>query len=268
MYSVGRDFEFQLPQTPAPGEPVGPNGLAPEINVLSYTTGFSFGTPATMPQRALPDEYRNQLAETVSWWHGKHVFKFGFDTNFVRDEMNNLYDANGSYNYDYRDNFFAALYQWQNKTGTEYQGYSSYTQGFGTQAFAFNTVDVAGFVQEDWRALRRLNLSFGLRYDYEALPHPQTPNALLPATASFPSDKNNFGPRFGFALALTSDGKTALRGGYGIYYGRISNSTISSAITNTGTEDAQRSYSFKACYMFATNCLNGPVFPLVSSADP
>jgi hypothetical protein len=268
VYSSGRDFEDQLPQSPAPGEPVGPSGFAPSVAVLADSTGFTFGTPASIPQRALPDEYRNQLADTVNWLHAKHAFKFGFDTNFVHDEMNNLYAANGSYNFTTRDSFITALYQWQNNPGTEYQGYSSYTQGFGTPAFAFNTFDGALFVQDDWRVLRRLNLSFGLRYDLEALPNPQLPNPLLPATNSFPSDKNNFGPRFGFALALTGDGKTALRGGYGIYYGRISNSTISSAITNTGTQAAQRSYSYKACYMFATDCLNGPVFPLVSPVDP
>ena len=94
------------------------------------------------------------------------------------------------------------------------------------------------------------------------------PNPLLAASQSFPSDMNNFGPRFGFAWAVTGDGKTALRGGYGIYYARISNSTISSAITNTGTQLAQRSYSYKACYLFATNCLNGPIFPNVYAAPP
>ncbi len=55
-YSWGRDFEDQLPQSPAPGEPVGPNGFAPSVAVLADSTGFTFGTPATMPQRALPDE--------------------------------------------------------------------------------------------------------------------------------------------------------------------------------------------------------------------
>jgi len=267
-YSWGRDFEYEMPQSPAPGEPVGPNGIAPAVSVLGDSSGFTFGTPATIPQRALPDEYRNQFADTMNWMHGRHVFKFGFDANFVHDEMNNLYAANGSYKYDYRANFFADLYQWQNNPGGEYQGYSSYSQGFGTPGFAFNTFDGAVFIQDDWRALRRLNLSFGLRYDYEALPNPQMPNPMLPATTSFPSDKNNFGPRFGLAWNLTGDGKTALRGGYGVYYGRIINSTISSALTNTGTETAQRSYSYKACYMFATDCLNGPIFPLVSPVDP
>jgi hypothetical protein len=266
-YSWSRDLEYQMPQAPAPGEPAGPSGLAPSVSVLAGSSGFTFGTPTSQPRRALPDEYRNQLAETMSWIHGRHALKFGLDANLVHDEINNLYAVAGSYNYTYRDNFMADLYQWQNSTGTLYHGYSSFTQGFGSPAFAFNTFDGAFFVQDDWRVLRRLTLNFGLRYEFELLPNPQNPNPLLAATQSFPSDMNNLGPRVGFALALTADGKTALRGGYGIYYGRISNSTISSAIADTGTQSSQRSYYFKGCYMFATNCLEGPVFPAISS-DP
>jgi hypothetical protein len=266
-YSWGRDFEYQNPQHPAPGEPVGPSGFAPAVSVLGDSSGFAFGTPASMPRQAFPDEYRNQLAESVTWMRGRHMLKFGFDGNRVHDEMNNLYAANGSYNYDYRDYFMADLYQWQNNTGTSYRGYSSYTQGYGDPAFAFNTLDTAFFVQDDWRALRRLTLSFGMRYEYEALPSPQTPNSMLAATKSFPSDGNNFGPRFGLAWDLMGDGKTSLRGGYGIYYGRMSNSTISSAITNTGTQRAQRSYSY--CYDVTSYCsLVGPVFPNVFASDP
>ena len=267
-YSWGRDFEYQVPQSPAPGEPIGPSGFAPSVAVLADSSGFTFGTPDTMPRRALPDESRNQFAETVNWMHGRHVYKFGGDVNFVHDGMNNLRAVDGSYNYYYRDNFFADLYQWQHQTGTEYRGYSSYVQGFGTPAFGFNTTDSAFFVQDEWRAMRRLVLSFGVRYEYEALPSPQQANAMLAATKSFPSDGNNFGPRFGFSWDPMGDGKMALRGGYGIYYGRISNSTISSAITNTGTQLAQRSYSFRACYLYAVNCLEGPLFPAVNSVDP
>jgi hypothetical protein len=266
-YSWGRDFEYQSPQTPAPGEPVGPSGFAPSVAVLADSSGFTFGTPDTLPRRALPDEYRNQLAQSLNWMHGRHILKFGYDANRVHDEMNNLYAADGSYNYTYRDYFMADLYQWQHNTGTNFRGYSSYTQGFGDPAYAFNTFDSAVYIQDDWRALRRLTLSFGVRYEYEALPLPQTPNSTLAATNYFPSDANNFGPRFGFAWDLTGDGKTALRGGYGIYYGRISNSTISSALTNTGTQSAQRGYSY--CYAVTSYCsLVGPVFPAVFSTDP
>ena len=141
-YSWSRDFEYQLPQPPAPGEPVGPNGLAPSVAVLAYSSGFTFGTPDTMPRRALPDEYRNQIAETLSWMRGRHIFKFGFDANRVEDEMNNLYAVAGAYNYDYRANFIADLCQWQQSPiahfcpgqdgyPTQYRGYSSFTQGFG-----------------------------------------------------------------------------------------------------------------------------------------
>ncbi len=90
-YSWSRDFEFQLPQTYVPGEPANPGGLAPSVAVLAGSSGFTFGTPTTQPRLALPDEFRNQIADTISWVHRRHIFKFGFDANRVVDQMNNLY---------------------------------------------------------------------------------------------------------------------------------------------------------------------------------
>jgi len=267
-YSWSRDFEYQVPHPAGNGEPSGPGGLSPSVRVLADSSGFTFGTPTTQPRGALPDETRNQFADTINMTRGRHLLKFGFDANFVRDEMNNLYAAAGSYSYSYRENFIADLYQWQNNTGTEYRGYSSYSQGFGNAALAFRTLDTAFFAEDDWHIRPRLTLNLGMRYEFELMPHSQTPNPLLASTQSFHNDMNNFGPRLGFAWDLTGDGKTALRGGYGIYYGRISNSTISSALNNTGTQAAQRSYFFEACYLYATNCLEGPLFPALAGGDP
>jgi hypothetical protein len=278
-YSWSRDFEYQLPQRPLPGEPLDSNGLTPAISVLGDSSGFVFGTPDTMPRKALPDEYRNELAESLSWMHGRHLLKAGLDFNRVHDDIDNLMYANGSYSYSRRDYFIADLCQWQQSPladeycGSRYgltsyfRGYSSFTQGYGMPAFGFNTYDSALFLQDEWRALRRLTLSLGLRYEYERLPGARLPNPLLPASSSLPSDGNNFGPRFGFAWNLTGDGKTSLRGGYGIYYGRINNSTISSALANTGTAAAQRSVRYS--YHTSLPCLPaGPIFPGVNPADP
>lgn len=239
-FQWGRDNEFQLSQPPGPGEPTtGLNGRPPSVAIGGG--GFTFGKPNFLERKAYPDEKRWQYADTMTVTRGRHTLKFGADINRVGDILDNLFQEGGAYSYS---NIVEFLSDYAIPAGTPTKRFSSYNQGFGPSAFKFKTTDFNFFVQDDIRASSRLTVNVGLRYEYEQLPDPQIPNALAPQTGVFPSDTNNFGPRFGLAYDITGDGKTSIRGGYGIYYGRVINSTISNAITNTGSTAGQLQYSF------------------------
>ncbi len=253
-FQWGRDNEFQLSQPPGPGEPTtGINGRPPSVAITNVIT---FGKPNFLERKAFPDEKRIQFADSLTWTVGKHTFKFGGDINRVHDLNDNLFQEGGAYAYS---NIVDFISDFAIPSGKRY---SSYNQGFGPSAFEFNTMDYNAFIQDDIRVNQRLTVNLGLRYEYEKLPEPQIPNALAPQTAVFPKDKNNFGPRIGLAYDLTGDGKTSLRGGFGIYYGRIINSTISNAITNTGSLLGQLQFNF----LPATT--GSPTYPNTVAAAP
>ncbi len=238
-----------------------PLGLPPDVFI---TNGFDMGVPTFLQRPAFPDEHRTQFADTVSWNKAKHSLKFGVDIAHSNDVSENLRFQFGSFSYTDIGNYLSDLLS-PNKCGAPAHTtacYSSYQQAFGPLGFSLSTNDVAFFAEDSWRILPRLTLNLGVRFEYEQLPKPFLPNPTVLNTQKMPSDTNNWGPRIGFAYDVFGDGKTSVRGGYGIFYGRIINSTIYNALINTGVNGGQFSFRFNA------TSAGAPAFPQILSTQP
>ena len=205
---------------------------SPDV-VIGGTAAFEFGKAGFLDRRSYPDERRVQVADTATLLWNTHLLKFGLDFNRTHDTLDNLFQEGGVYNYNSRADFISD-YELNIKLGGTGRFYSTFVQGIGPTAFNFATMDFAAFVQDTWHVKPSVTVNWGLRYDLESMPDPQVANPLEPRTGVFPTDGNNWGPRIGVNWDVTGKGDTVLRGGYGMFYGRIINSTISNAITNTG----------------------------------
>ena len=261
--AYGRDFEYETAQTPLPQEPaIGPGGYAPEVSIAP--NGFTFGTPASLGRLAYPDEHRLQVAEMVAWVHRRHLVQIGFDFSKVQEYIDALSNQEGTFHYDsgVTPGFAGGLVDWITDYTFNVHAYPnggcpsifatvhefcfrSFTQSFGEQAVRFNTQEWAGFVQDSWRVRAGLNVSAGLRYEYELEPLPQQPNPALDAlfgargaTSVIPEDRNNVGPRVGLAWEPGGKGKGMVRVGYGVYYGRIPGATLRAALLDTALPES------------------------------
>lgn len=118
------------------------------------------------------------------------------------------------------------------------------------------TWEPALFLQDDWKATRRLTLNLGIRWEpylpfidltdkfsqvrlgFQSQRFPSAPSGVAFAgdpgipRAMVPNRWANLGPRFGFAYDLFGNGHTALRGGYGIFYAKIRQQAHNQISTN------------------------------------
>ncbi|HUS08884.1 MAG TPA: TonB-dependent receptor, partial [Pyrinomonadaceae bacterium] len=300
-FQWGRDNEVQFSQPPLPGEPTNAvGGRSPQTFIQN---GFSFGMPEFLERPAFPDERRVQVADTLTLSQGSHTVKFGGDLNFVKDIISNLRFSGGEFNYTAATGLQDFIVDYTNFTsggairaltgGTNGQCVGStrragkcyggnFNQGFGVLGLTMKTTDLDYFLQDDWRVTPRLTLNLGVRWEYQRNPQAINVNPVLPQTGNVVDDLNNIGPRIGFAYDLTGEGKTSIRGGWGIYYGRVINSTVYNTLVNTGvgTDRGQRQFSTSATNLptactaavpaiNADNCTFLPIYPnLLPATNP
>jgi outer membrane receptor protein involved in Fe transport len=175
-----------------------------------------------------------QWVETYSRTSGRHSLKFGVDMNFQR--IANFFPGN-----------FSGTYTFNSYADFAARNAFSYTQAFAGQGTPgpLTNPDVneyAFFAQDSFRATDRLTLNYGIRYDYFAYAQPpvRNPDPALAAmnldTSRINQDRNNFAPRFGFAYRLNRSGTAAVRGGYGMFYGRTPSIMTGTAMSQNGVQ--------------------------------
>ena len=135
------------------------------------------------------------------------------------------------------------------------------------------------FVNDIWRIAPRLTLNLGLRYDYNTVLHDPTHKvenfdlstlSLLPGnTPLYSPNWTDIAPRFGFNWDAFGDGKTSLKGGYGLFYQPIAPGDILNLATNTNQNLSVNTLEGLTCtppldifYPLPTN------FPTCSPAAP
>jgi len=166
--------------------------------------------PYTLPENTYT------FTDNISWINGNHSFKFGVNIN--RRQQNYFQQDWGKGFYEFGNvNDCATAWAYHVAKGALHG-----TVGMRSWEYGF-------FIQDDWKVSERLTLNLGLRWDIfpsqsevadrMANFDPATQTMILADGGGMvDTEWNNFGPRVGFAYALTGDNKTVLRGGYGIYY--------------------------------------------------
>lgn len=207
-----------------------PEDGMPRVNITGLTS-LGSGEQERLQRPILT----NQFLNSVSWFRGKHAVKFGFEARLSK----NVDDFNASRYGAFSFNDVA--------TG----------RGFGLAALLLghvldvNVVDsdviearteyYGVYIQDDWKITPRLTINLGLRWDmdtprWEGIdnrqaifdPIPINPVSGTPGVLAFSGragrskyahqfDKNNFGPRFGFAWRPIGE-RTVVRGGFGVMY--------------------------------------------------
>ena len=216
------EFRFGFGRS-APEFPINtPYPLGATIRIGSGEVA-GFGVWEGLPQGRSQNTY--QFTDNVSFSRGVHTLKAGFE-----------------YYYLVADSFFDAV-QRPLITFPSWADFASgnpslFQQRFGNSVRANRIKNMFSFFQDDWKVTRNLTLNLGIRYEFAGGPTEANGmisnlnlnnNAAYGAAGSGPfgllengqpsfQSNHNWAPRLGFAWSVGQEGRTVVRGGYGITY--------------------------------------------------
>jgi hypothetical protein len=196
--------------------PISFPGLDQFPNIVLYDLSVEIGPDPNAPQGGVQNTY--ELTDNLSWTHGKHSMKFGFDgINWISPQIFTQ-RARGDYEWsntsDYLFDYYPDYLAQRNVGAREYYG--------NNQLFGF-------FANDIWKVNAHLTVNLGLRYEFQTVPLGIRQSNLniaanVPGLLDFSSPQpthKNFMPRIGVAYSPGTSGKTVYRAGFGTSYDLI-----------------------------------------------
>jgi hypothetical protein len=180
-------------------ESIAPFAYESGLPVLNYSGQGTIGNSNRF-QSGNEDQW--EISDTVSLFRGAHSLKAGFDAYRVDTiaDLQVFWDGG----YDFAP---GTVYPFDPSNPATFP--FRYTQGFfapgAPTVLDRNETHFQAYLQDDWQVSTDLTLNLGIRWEKET---------------SVP-DNNNFAPRIGVNWLATDDGRTSVRGGYGIFYSYI-----------------------------------------------
>jgi hypothetical protein len=239
-------FTFQNTPTSIPS-------LYPTVALAGYSGLFGNGA---ISDRNFSLEDSWDVNDSVSWLHGNHEFKAGFE--LIRAHFWNTVNLNAFFVYS--DGLPAVF-------GFTGVGFADFLMGVPLEGLTFQGTGKAdmversvysGYVQDNWKLSRRLTVNMGLRYEFPQRWHDSdtslnrlgtldvsaasaamggrfllgdSPNYYVPGKgvvegtggplirgALVDPARQDFQPRVGLAYRPFNDNKTAVRAGFGVYF--------------------------------------------------
>jgi hypothetical protein len=218
------DYGINVPNT---------NPLAQGLAFMGVTGFFNLGDPQQPFVKRLNQVY--EVSDDFTWTKGGHQLKFGADVQHQHMIIAFINRPNGDFGFDGR---FTGNALADFELGLP----SQFRRTTKNQAQDGTTTAYAAFAQDEFRPWTRLTLNYGVRYEVtppfvdknnalnafhpgeQSTIFPNAPTGLVyPGDPGVPrgtyaTDKNNLAPRFGAVWDVRGNGRTTVRGAWGIFY--------------------------------------------------
>jgi hypothetical protein len=181
------------------------------------------------------------VVDHVSFLRGKHAFKFGAETLFLRPYLGNRTGGRGVFNFTTGDNAFCLATDAKGNCTNGSSPLEDFLAGLpdssnggtvqnGNPLRHLRQEDYSGFFEDTWHLLPHVTLNYGLRYEYFTVmrdannlignwdPTKGFEQVGVNINSAYNGYHKDFSPRLGIAWDIGGKGKTVVRAGGGVYY--------------------------------------------------